>query len=70
MHGRTNHHGDELHEVSSVSLEHTATYEHGRHQFAGDLVLRSSGAFGYTVRILPKHAGLATTAELGLVANA
>ncbi|MEO5608314.1 MAG: alpha-glucan family phosphorylase [Ornithinibacter sp.] len=70
VHGRTNHHGDELHEVSSVSLEHTATYEHGRHQFGGDLVLRSSGAFGYTVRILPKHAGLATTAELGLVANA
>ncbi|MEO6790697.1 MAG: alpha-glucan family phosphorylase [Ornithinibacter sp.] len=70
VHGRTSHHDDELHEVSSVSLEHTATYEHGRHQFAGDLVLRSSGAFGYTVRILPKHAGLATTAELGLVANA
>ncbi|MGB7818902.1 MAG: alpha-glucan family phosphorylase [Ornithinibacter sp.] len=70
VHGRTNHHGDELHDVSSESLSHAATYEHGRHQFSGDLVLRSSGAFGYTVRVLPKHAGLATTSELGLVANA
>ena len=69
-HGRTNHHGDELHDVSSVSLGHVESYEHGRHQFAGDLVLRASGAFGYTVRVLPRHPGLATTAELGLVANA
>ena len=37
---------------------------------AGDLVLRSSGAFGYTVRVLPKHDGLARPSELGLVANA
>ena len=69
-HGRTNHHGDELHDVSSVSLDHVESYEHGRHQFAGDLVLRASGGFGYTVRVLPRHPGLATTAELGLVANA
>ncbi len=70
VHGRTNHHGDELHDVSSVPLEHVESYEHGRHQFAGDLVLRSSGAFGYTVRVLPKHDGLARPSELGLVANA
>jgi starch phosphorylase len=68
--GRTNHHGDELHDVSALPLGHTETYEHGRHQFTGDLVLGSSGAFGYTVRILPRHAGLAVPSELGLVANA
>ena len=70
VHGRTNHHGDELHDVSTLSLGHVESYEHGRHQFSGDLPLRSSGAFGYTVRVLPRHGGLATTAELGLVANA
>jgi starch phosphorylase len=70
VHGRTNHHGDELHHVRTMPLTHTETYEHGRHQFSGDLVLRSSGAFGYTVRILPRHAGLASPSELGLVANA
>ncbi|MFL6151046.1 MAG: alpha-glucan family phosphorylase [Ornithinibacter sp.] len=70
VHGRTNHHGDELHDVASVPLEHLESYEHGRHQFAGDLVLRRSGAFGYTVRVLPKHDGLARPSELGLVANA
>ena len=32
--------------------------------------LRRTGPFGYTVRILPKHPQLATTAELGLVATA
>jgi glycogen phosphorylase len=70
VHGRTNHHGDELHDVSTLSLTFVESYEHGRHQFSGDLALRSSGAFGYTVRVLPRHDGLATTAELGLVANA
>jgi glycogen phosphorylase len=70
VHGRTNHHGDELHSVSSLPLEHVESYEHGRHQFSGDLLLRSSGAFGYTVRVLPKHDGLARPSELGLVANA
>ncbi|HET6968543.1 MAG TPA: alpha-glucan family phosphorylase [Ornithinibacter sp.] len=70
VHGRTNHHGDELHDVATLPLSHVESYEHGRHQFSGDLPLRSSGAFGYTVRVLPTHTGLATTAELGLVANA
>ena len=65
VHGRTNHHGDELHDVSSVPLAHVESYEHGRHQFSGDLVLRSSGAFGYTVRVLPKHDGLARPERAG-----
>ena len=69
-HGRTNHHGDELHDVSTVPLQHVESYEHGRHQFAGDLLLRSSGAFGYTVRVTPRHELLASPAELGLVAVA
>ena len=38
--------------------------------FAGEIPLDRTGPFGYTVRILPKHAGLATPAELGVVAVA
>jgi starch phosphorylase len=69
-HGRTNHHGDDLLDVGTMPLTHVESYEAGRHRFAGDLVLGRSGAFGYTVRVLPRHDGLASPAELGLVASA
>jgi starch phosphorylase len=42
----------------------------GRYVFDGALKLRRTGPFGYTVRILPKHAGLVAPSELGLVTNA
>ncbi|MBT0769708.1 alpha-glucan family phosphorylase [Kineosporia sp. J2-2] len=42
----------------------------GRHVFEGHLKLRRTGPFGYTVRVLPRHEGLAAPAELGLVTNA
>ncbi|WP_457252396.1 alpha-glucan family phosphorylase [Pedococcus sp. P5_B7] len=61
---------DELRDVVSESLQFVESYEGGRHHFAGDLALARTGSFGYTVRVLPKHAGLASTSELGLVANA
>jgi starch phosphorylase len=69
-HGRTNGHGDLMRDIETVPLTHTASYDQGRHQFSGELALDRSGSFGYTVRVLPKHAGLASTAEMGLVANA
>ena len=53
-----------------VELQHAEAYEGGRHRFEGDLRLTRTGSFGYTVRVLPQHAGLASSAELGLVANA
>jgi hypothetical protein len=31
--------------------------------------LQNAGAFGYNVRVVPKHAGLANFAELGLQAS-
>ncbi|MDJ0460748.1 alpha-glucan family phosphorylase [Streptomyces sp. H27-C3] len=40
----------------------------GRWVYEGPLVLDRTGAFGYTVRILPAHRLLATHADLGLVA--
>lgn len=61
---------DELRDVVSEPLQFVESYEGGRHHFAGDLALARTGSFGYTVRVLPKHAGLASTSELGLVANA
>ena len=69
LHGRVNV-ADELTETSREPLSHVESYEDGRHQFAADLTLGRTGAFGYTVRILPQHAGLANHAETGLVANA
>jgi starch phosphorylase len=69
VHGRVSH-DDQLTDTSVVTLAHAEAYEGGRHRFEGDLALARTGAFGYTVRVLPAHAGLASAAELGLVANA
>ncbi|WP_300644610.1 alpha-glucan family phosphorylase [Nocardioides sp.] len=69
VHGRVNE-TDDLTDVVAESLDHCESYEAGRHQFAGEIRLRRTGPFGYTVRVLPKHAGLASQADLGLVVNA
>ncbi|MCE1180562.1 MAG: alpha-glucan family phosphorylase [Micrococcales bacterium] len=61
---------DELSETQVAPLHLVDSYEGGRAQFAGDLTMGRTGAFGYTVRILPAHRLLSTPAELGLVANA
>ena len=44
------------------------TYEGGRHRFDADVDIDQSGAFGYTVRVVPRNDALASVAELGLVA--
>jgi starch phosphorylase len=69
VHGRVSE-NDELRDLRAESLQHVEGYEAGRHHFAGKVVLRRTGAFGYTVRVLPRHEGLANQAETGLVANA
>ncbi|MDF8264941.1 alpha-glucan family phosphorylase [Luteipulveratus flavus] len=61
---------DELSEVQSAPLTHVEAYDGSRHRFEGEVVLSRTGAFGYTVRVLPRHEGLASAAELGLVVNA
>ncbi|MEV7087946.1 alpha-glucan family phosphorylase [Streptomyces sp. NPDC093085] len=40
----------------------------GRWVYEGPLALDRTGPYGYTVRVLPAHPSLATSAELGLVA--
>ena len=42
-------------------------YEGGRWLFQGDLTLDRTGPFGYTVRVLPRHAGMVSPVEMGLV---
>ena len=44
------------------------SYQGGRHRFDGTVTLARSGAFGYTVRVVPRHASLVSPAELGVVA--
>jgi len=61
---------DNLKHIETAPLSFAESYEGGRHRFEGSLVLTRTGPFGYTVRVLPKHAGMAYPAEMGLVANA
>ncbi|SEO90849.1 starch phosphorylase [Trujillonella endophytica] len=60
---------DGLHDVTTVpmTLEHA---DGSRHWFTATVPLERTGAFGYTVRVLPDSAHLADPAELGLVTSA
>ncbi len=58
---------DALDRVQVARLAHVEEYEGGRHRFAGEVKLETTGPFGYTVRMLPRHDLLATSAEMGLV---
>jgi glycogen phosphorylase len=69
VHGRVSD-ADLLADTEHVSLQHAEAYEGGQHRFEGQVRLARTGAFGYTVRVLPRHDGLASSAELGLVTNA
>ncbi|MBM7805580.1 starch phosphorylase [Geodermatophilus bullaregiensis] len=60
---------DGLHEVTTVPMEHEHT-EGSRHWFTATVPLERTGAFGYTVRVLPHSEHLADPAELGLVRSA
>ncbi|HET8559366.1 MAG TPA: alpha-glucan family phosphorylase [Marmoricola sp.] len=66
VHGRVRSE-DQLIDTTVESLVHAEGYEGGRHRFDAHVSLARTGPFGYTVRVLPKHAGLASSAELGLV---
>jgi starch phosphorylase len=62
--------GDQLEDVAVVELSAVESPGNGRHLFTGSFVINRSGAFGYTVRVFPKHPALASRAELGLIVNA
>ena len=67
VHGRSTGE-DDLVDTTVASLSVAESYDGGRHRFDGDLLLDHSGAFGYTVRVIPRNDLLASTAELGIVA--
>jgi starch phosphorylase len=69
LHGRVDAE-DDLTSFAVAGLDVVERYEAGRYAFGGDVTLAASGPFGYTVRIVPRHPGLTSVTDLGLVANA
>jgi starch phosphorylase len=69
VHGRLQDE-DDLVDPQVTSLSLAETFEGGRHRYDGDVSLTTTGAFGYTVRILPRNPHLAAQSALGLVAAA
>ncbi|HWC22853.1 MAG TPA: alpha-glucan family phosphorylase, partial [Flexivirga sp.] len=68
LHGRVDT-NDEITDPVRTSLSLAETYEGNRHRYEGELKLDRTGPFGYTVRVVPNHQGLASQAELGLAAG-
>jgi starch phosphorylase len=68
VHGRVREEQDEIVDSTVSSLKLAESYEANRHRFDGSVTLATTGAFGYTVRVVPRHEHLASVAELGLVA--
>jgi starch phosphorylase len=67
-HGRVDD-ADQLHQVQCTEMDFVGT-EEATHRFEGFIPLKRAGAFGYTVRVLPRHRLLSSSAELGLVVTA
>jgi glycogen phosphorylase len=57
---------NKLHEVRTTSMSWAGNGD-GLHRFEGTVPLERTGAFGYTVRVLPRNDLLASGAELGVV---
>ena len=66
--GRVDEH-DTLHDVEYVTMQHVGNGG-DTHRFEAHVPLHRTGAFGYTVRVIPHHELLSTVAELGLVTTA
>jgi starch phosphorylase len=67
-HGRVDE-VDQLHNPQCTEMDVVGEAD-GTYRFEGFIPLKRAGAFGYTVRILPRHRLLSSSAELGLVATA
>ncbi len=50
-----------------ISMNHSDSHGEGDYTFTGAIPCRSSGLYGYSVRILPKHDDLASPHELELI---
>ncbi len=65
--GRVDH-NDRIVESRHTALVPVEAYEANRWRYEIKLALEDTGPFGYTVRVLPTHAGLTNPSELGLQA--
>jgi starch phosphorylase len=54
--------------VKVSPLKQDGHLEEGGWVFEGEIPLLTPGAFGYTVRVVPRHQSLISPGELGLVA--
>ena len=59
---------DSITEQGTSDLVPAESYDSGRWRFDGLMDLDRTGAYGYTVRVLPSHEGLVSVADMGLVA--
>jgi len=59
---------DRIEKASVLSMEPIEHYEQNRWKYQGNIELTTNGPFGYTVRILPRHAGMISPVEMGLQA--
>lgn len=57
---------DQIVKAGHFAMAPVEQYEGNRWQYQISLPLEQNGPFGYTVRMLPRHRGLATSEELGL----
>ena len=67
VYGGVDDHG-EIADPSFATLEPTGERTGDAIRYRAGLTLNDGGRFGYTVRVIPCHAGLAAPSELGLVA--
>lgn len=58
----------ELVDVTPMELQHGSALGDGRHEFTGSLTANSSGRYGFSVRVLPKHELLTQPMIPGMVA--
>ncbi|MCU1424622.1 MAG: glycosyltransferase family 1 protein [Microbacteriaceae bacterium] len=61
---------DRLVDTQAAVLEISTNDPHGVATFAGTVPLARAGSFGYNVRVVPRHALLASPAELGVMSVA
>ncbi|PSL06129.1 starch phosphorylase [Haloactinopolyspora alba] len=69
VHGRVDE-SDALRDPEVAAMRAAEELDGGTYRFEGEVHLDRPGAFGYTVRIVPRHALLADGAEMGLAALA
>jgi starch phosphorylase len=67
VHGRVDGE-DRLQSPEYADLKAEEGYDGSRWLFAGDFTLARTGPFGYTVRVLPRHEGMVSPVEMGLLA--